>query len=152
VTTLRHAICIDAPLDRVWRVLADLAAVQLYNPMVTSARLLGAQREGVGAARRCELRPKGWVEERVWEWIPERALGLEVAASEWPLVFMKWRTELEPHGASTHVAQEMSYRVKFGPLGALMNVLVMRRKLDHGVRDVFAQLKRHVESAQASEA
>jgi hypothetical protein len=145
MTSLRHEITIDAPLDAVWTALADLPGVQHYNPMVASARYTSSQREGVGATRRCELAPKGWVEERVWEWTPRRALGLEVSASEWPLVFMKWKTELSPRGASTLVTQEMEYKLKFGPLGAVLNALVMRRKLDRGVRDVFAGLKRYVE-------
>ncbi|MBI3992726.1 MAG: SRPBCC family protein, partial [Candidatus Lambdaproteobacteria bacterium] len=95
----------------------------------------------------CELKPKGWVEERVWAWNPPRAIGLEVAASEWPLVFMKWTTELQPEGAATAVSQELEYRLKFGLLGHLMDALMMRRKLDAGIDDIFAGLKRYVESS-----
>src|SRR5262245_49529766 len=102
MTTLRHQIRVEAPVDIVWHAIAgDLTAVQHYNPMVSSAHLLGTLREGVGAARRCELKPKGFVEERVWEWTPKKAIGLEVAASEWPIVFMKWRTELSDEGKAT---------------------------------------------------
>jgi ligand-binding SRPBCC domain-containing protein len=147
MTTLRHEIRIDAPADRVWQAIAgDLTAVQHYNQQVASAKLLGPQRDGVGAARRCELKPKGFVEERVWEWSPKKAIGLEVSASEWPIVFMKWKTSLSEEGGATVVSQEMEYKLKFGPLGALMNALVMRRKLDTGIRDVFAALKRYVEN------
>jgi len=147
VTTLRHEIRIEAPVDAVWRAIAeDLTAVQHYNQRVSSARFLTDQREGVGATRRCELKPKGFVEERVWEWTPKRAIGLEVSASEWPIVFMKWRTELADAGRATLVTQEMSYKLKLGPLGAVMDALMMRRKLDKGIRDVFANLKRYVEA------
>lgn len=146
MTTLRHEVRIEAPIDAVWRAIAeDLTAVQHYNMLVSSARLLSGPREGVGASRRCELKPKGFVEERVWEWTPKRAIGLEVAASEWPVVFMKWRTELAEDGKATLVSQELSYKVKFGPLGALMDALMMRRKLDSGIRDVFSNLKSYVE-------
>ena len=147
MTTLRHEIRIEAPVEAVWQAIAeDLTVVQRYNPMVSSARLLGTQREGVGAARRCELKPRGFVEERVWEWTPKRAIGLEVAASEWPIVFMKWKTELAEDGNATVVTQEMNYKLKFGPIGAIMNALMMRRKLDSGIRDVFASFKRYVEA------
>ena len=94
------------------------------------------------------MKPKGWVEERVWDWKPPHALGLEVAASEWPLVFMKWRTELQADGDGTLVRQELTYKVKFGPIGALLDALVMRRKLDRGVAEVFRGLKSHVEASQ----
>ena len=146
MTTLRHQIRIEAPVEAVWKAVADLVAVRHYNPMVTSARYVTEQREGVGARRRCELKPKGWVEERVWDWNPPHVIGLEVAASEWPLVFMKWRTTLAKDGKSTVVGQEMNYKVKFGLLGALLDALVMRRKLDEGIGEIFEGLKRYVES------
>jgi len=151
MTTLRHEIRIEVPVEKVWAALFDLAAVERYNPMVASARWLGERREGVGAGRHCELVPRGWVEERVWEWTPTSAIGLEVAKSDWPLVFMKWRTRLLADGAATVVSQEMSYRLKFGPLGplgALLDALVMRKKLDASVGEVFAGLKRYLEGAQ----
>lgn len=146
MTTLHHQIRVEAPIELVWQAIAgDLTAVQHYNPTVSTARLLGSQREGVGAARRCELKPKGFVEERVWEWTPNKAVGIEVAASEWPIVFMKWKTELTADGQATLVTQEVNYKLKFGLLGALMDALVMRRKLDGGIRDVFSSLKQYVE-------
>jgi carbon monoxide dehydrogenase subunit G len=85
----------------------------------------------------------------VWDWNPSRAIGLEVSASEWPIVFMKWRTELEGEGKSTRVRQEINYKVKFGPLGALMDALMMRRKLDKGISEIFESLKHYVESPRA---
>jgi len=116
--------------------------------MVASARFLSDRREGAGAMRRCELKPKGWVEERVWEWSPPHVIGLEVAASEWPIAFMKWRTALEKDGDATRMSQDLSYKVKFGPLGALMDLLVMRRMLNKGIGDSIEALKRYVESSR----
>lgn len=148
MTTLRHQIKIDAPVDAVWRVLGDLVAVQHYNPLVASAQFASSQHEGVGATRRCALKPKGTIEERVWDWQPPKALGLEVAKSDWPLVFMKWRTEIEAEGDATLVSQEMTYKVKFGLLGQLMDALMMRRMLDRSVGDIFVSLKRYVEDTK----
>jgi ligand-binding SRPBCC domain-containing protein len=147
VTTLNHHIRIEAPVEAVWEAIAgDLTAVQHYNPTVSSVRLLNAQQQGVGAMRRCELNPKGFVEERVWDWNLNHSVGLEVTASEWPIVFMKWKTELQQDGNATLVNQEMQYQLKFGPVGALMDILVMRRKLDGSISEVFENLKRYVET------
>jgi hypothetical protein len=118
-----------------------------YNPNVASARCVSDATSGVGATRRCELKPKGWIEERVWEFRPTQAIGLEVSASEWPLVFMRWKTELRQEGRATLVTQAMSYELKLGLLGALLDALVMRRKLDRGIREVFDGLKRYVEGS-----
>jgi ligand-binding SRPBCC domain-containing protein len=149
VTTLHHRIRIDAPIGDVWKAVSDLVAVAAYNPLVKSAKCLSGGLEGVGAARRCELQPSGWVEERVWAFEPPRAIGFEVAASEWPIVFMRWKTELAEDGEATVVTQQMSYKLKLGPLGALLDAIVMRRKLDRSVRDVFEGLRRYVEGRRA---
>jgi carbon monoxide dehydrogenase subunit G len=146
MTTLRHQIRINAPIEKVWKAVGDLMAVQHYNQMVRSVRCISQTTDGVGAARRCELKPKGWVEERIWDWSPPNAIGLEVMASEWPLVFMKWKTELQTDGKATVVNQEMNYKLKFGPLGALMDSFMMRRKLDRSISEVFENLKRYVET------
>jgi ligand-binding SRPBCC domain-containing protein len=146
--TLHHQIRIDAPIESVWAAVADLVAVQRWNPMVASARYISEQRQGVGAGRRCQLKPKGWMEERVWDWNPPRVIGLEVTASTWPIAFMKWRTELEREGSATRMSQEMQYKVKFGPLGALLDTLIMRRQMDKSISGTFDALKRYVESSR----
>src|SRR5437879_1780612 len=115
MTTLRHQIRIEAPIEAVWKAVSVLTEVQHYTPMGASARFISDRREGVGATRRCELKPKGWVEERVWEWSPPHVIGLEVAASEWPISFMKWRTRLESDGKATRINQDLDSNIKFGP-------------------------------------
>lgn len=39
----------------------------------------------------------------------------------------------------------MSYKVKFGPLGALLDAILMKRTLDKNIRGIFDSLKRYVE-------
>lgn len=76
------------------------------------------------------------------------AIGLEVTASSWPVAFMKWRTELYADGPNTLIRQEMNYKLKFGVLGLLLDKLVMRRKLNASVQEVFGNLKSYVESTR----
>src|SRR5262245_12625828 len=129
MTTIRHEIEVSCPPERVWALLADLEAVEQYNPGVRSASIEGEPRTGVGARRVCELEPKGRVVERVTHWEEQRAIGLEVADSDWPIRFMRWITRVEPNGAATRVTQELEYELKFGPAGWLLDRLVMQRKL-----------------------
>lgn len=143
---LHHEIRIDAPAERVWRVLADLEAVQHYNPMVARARYTSSNREGVGASRHCDFKPKGFAKEQVVGWEPGKAITFEMAESSWPLAFMRWRTNLSPGEAGTLLVQDTEYRFKFGPLGKLLDALVMRRKLDAGIAGIFLELKRFVET------
>jgi hypothetical protein len=114
--------------------------VQRYNASVSRAAIAGPKRTGVGAMRVCELRPSGRVVERVTHWTDRRELGLEVAESDWPIHFMRWVTRIEPEGSGTRISQDLEYRVKFGPLGWLLDRVLMKRKLTRTLDGVFAAL------------
>jgi ligand-binding SRPBCC domain-containing protein len=145
MTTLHHEVHAACPPERVWALLSDLEAVQRYNPSVRSAAIHGARRSGVGAQRSCQLSPKGRVVERVTHWEDGRAVGLEVAESDWPIHFMRWVTRIEPSGGGTRITQALEYEVKFGPVGWLLHRLFMKRKLATTLDGVFASLVRHAE-------
>jgi hypothetical protein len=145
MTILHHEIRAACPPSRVWALLSDLEAVQRYNPSVRAAAIRGDLRTGVGAIRACELKPKGRVVERVTHWEEGRAVGLEVAESDWPIHFMRWVTRLHPDGDGTRIEQDLEYRVKLGPLGWLLDNLVMKRKLKATLDEVFAELVKHSE-------
>ena len=148
MTTIHHEVQANCPPEKVWALLSDLEAVQRYNPTVRTATVQGARRSGVGAERACELLPKGRVVERVTHWEDGRAVGLEVAQSDWPIHFMRWITRVEPVGASTRITQSLEYKVKFGPVGWLLDNLVMKRKLTSTLDEVFASLVKHAEGRQ----
>jgi hypothetical protein len=147
MTIIRHQIDAACPPERVWALLSDLEAVQRYNPGVREAKIQGAKRAGVGATRVCELLPKGRVVERVTHWEEGRALGLEVAESDWPIHFMRWVTRVEPRPGGVRISQELEYRVKFGPIGWLLDRIAMERKLRATLNEIFASLAKHAEGA-----
>jgi hypothetical protein len=146
MTIIRHDLRAQCAPERLWAILADLEAVARYNPGVKAASVRGSQRTGVGATRTCDLKPKGRVAERVTVWDDGSALGLEVAESDWPIHFMRWVTRVEPFEGGSRVTQELEYRVKFGPLGWLLDRVVMERKLRSTLDEVLASLIRHAEA------
>ena len=145
MTTIRHDLKARCAPERVWRLLADLEAVATYNPGVRAARYVGSERSGVGAMRSCDLLPKGQVLERVTVWEEGRALGLEVTESDWPIHFTRWVTILEPHAGGTRLTQDLEYKVKFGPVGWLIDRLVMERTLRATLDSVLSSLIRRAE-------
>lgn len=145
MTTIHHDVRAACEPARVWALLADLEAVQRYNPGVKQAHIEGPLRTGVGARRSCDLVPKGRVVERVTHWEDGRSIGLELAEHDWPVRFMRWVTNLEPIEGGTRITQALEYEVKFGPAGWLLDRLVMRRKLTGSLDAVFASLVRHAE-------
>ena len=56
------------------------------------------------------------------------------------------RFRLAAEGDSTKVSVSPEYRVKYGPIGSLMDVLFVRRTYEKGMRALLAGLKRHVEA------
>jgi uncharacterized protein YndB with AHSA1/START domain len=54
MTTLHHDVIANCPPERVWALLADLEAVQQYNPTVRAASIEGPRRTGIGAIRSCD--------------------------------------------------------------------------------------------------
>lgn len=145
MTTIHHEVHAACSPERIWALLADLRAVERYNPGVKRAAVEGPQTSGVGARRSCELVPKGRVVERVTHWEEGRAVGLEVVESDWPIRFMRWVTYIEPSDRGTRVTQSLEYALKFGPLGWLLDRLVMKRKLTATLDGVFASLAKHAE-------
>jgi len=148
MSKLHHEITIDAPVQRVWQVLSNLEDVEHYNPLVTQARYVSSTREDVGAARRCEFKPKGFAVERVIEWRPEEVLGIELAESSWPLKSSRWWTKLRPDDGRTLVTQDLEYEPKWGIVGTLMDAVMMRRKMDQSVAEIFVGLKEFAERGQ----
>lgn len=145
MTTIHHEVLADCPPDRVWALLADLEAVKRYNPGVRGAAIEGPQRTGVGARRSCDLVPKGRVVERVTHWEEGRAVGLELDEHDWPVAYMRWVTRVDPHEGGARITQSLEYQVKFGPLGWLLDRMMMKRKLTATLDVVFASLARHAE-------
>lgn len=145
MTTLSHRLEAACPPPALWALLADLEAVQRYNPTVRSARVLDGPRTGVGAARRCDLVPEGRVVERVTVWEDGAAVGFELVESDWPVHFLRWTTRITPRDGGSVVSQELEYQVKFGPVGWLLDRLVMRRKLTTTLDQVLARFVAHAE-------
>jgi uncharacterized protein YndB with AHSA1/START domain len=141
-TKLHHEVLIAAPAAAVWSALADLAGVQAYNPGVERASYVSAQREGVGAARRCEFRGGGSVTERVTEWQPAQTIAFEMTDHPWPMTAARFRMVLAPDAGGTRLLQETEYEFT----GDAAAAEAVRQQWDQGVAAVTTAFKRHVES------
>jgi hypothetical protein len=146
MTVLKNAIHMAASPKDVWAVLAELGALDEYDPGVKRSEVVSPIGEGSGAVRRCELRAGGWLQERVTDWEPGRSLAFELSECSLPVKSLRYRYTLEPDERGTLVSQRMEYRLKFGPIGKLMDALMVRRKWDAGIKTFFVGLKGRVES------
>jgi ligand-binding SRPBCC domain-containing protein len=152
MTVLENEIRIDAPPAKVWRVLAALDELDRYDPGVARSEIVTPSRDGPGSARRCDLKPGGWFKEKVADWQPNETLSFELVECSLPVRRLKHSYTLTADGAGTLVRQRMEYELKFGPMGKLMDVLMVRKKWDAGIKGFFAGLKRYVETSSATSA
>ena len=56
--------------------------------------------------------------------------------------------QIAPAGDATRVSVTADYKLKFGPIGALMDVLFGKRMLQRGFDDMMAGLKHHIETGE----
>jgi len=150
MTTLTNHATIAAPREAVWQTLTTLDLLDQYDLGVRSSILVGDQRTGLGAQRRCELRPAGWFIEQVVDFQPEHALGFELVTCSLPVASLRHDYTLTQTGGDTHVTQVMTYTLKYGPAGKALDALVMRRQWDTGIKSFLSGLTQHVEATHAT--
>ena len=61
-------INIDAPVEEVWKVLADVGTISEWNPGVRESYTTSDDPSGLGATRFCDLGGKNFVNEQVVQW------------------------------------------------------------------------------------
>lgn len=107
---LTRAILVNAPIEKVWAVLANIGAVQDYSPSVVKSYFTSDIKEGVDASRHCDLLPKGTVEERIVDWHEGKQYSIEIyEGTEIPYTGVA-HFALERDGVGTRVIEVMDYK------------------------------------------
>jgi ribosome-associated toxin RatA of RatAB toxin-antitoxin module len=146
MTTLHNRITVNASVESLWAVLADLEELDKYDPTVKSATIISSQRTGLDAARKVLMRDgKNWFEEKVTEFEPGRSLCYQLTDCSFPIKGLRHSYRFKPTPSGTEVEQVMEYTVKFGLLGKLMDRLMIRKQTEAGIKKFFIGLKEHVE-------
>ena len=137
---------IDAPCDQVWGILANLAELAEYDPAVATSTVTSALPTGHGASREVRMRDgKHWFKESVTAFEPMAALSFELTSCNFPIARLRHTYAFAEKGSQTTVTQSMSYSPKFGLLGTLMDLAVIRRSSVRGIRAFMSGLKAHAE-------
>ncbi len=142
---LATATVINAPVPAVWDVLGDFPAVTTWAPSVVASYAIDGKERGPGAERHCDIKGFGGIDETVTEWEEGRGFTYEVTPIG-PLgrSDSTWRIEPVDQNRS-RVRVRFGWEMRFGPIGTLMNTLMVRRKLSQGATDALAALKKRVE-------
>ena len=137
---------IPLPIEVCWEKLRDLERAHFYVPGVSACVITTDAREGVGASRRVTSRQVGDMDETVVVWDEGRALTIRLHKGDAPARPFReatFRYALEPAGEHCEIVTRMEYDLVGGPLGRLLDALVMRRQMQRNVRDVALALAEH---------
>lgn len=142
------SVRIEAPKDRVWEVLSDLGSIYKWNPGIAHSFTTSDEARGENATRQCDLPNGGFLRERAFNWSEGEGFTIEIYETSLPLKesFVDFRAT--PEGDGTVVKLKMDYKLKFGPIGALMDAAFAGRQARNGMADLLAGLKDYVETGK----
>src|SRR5258705_12876859 len=142
-----NEILIQAPLEKIWQVLEAPDLLDKYDPTVKKSLLISDEKKSLGAKRRVDmLDGKNWFEEKITQYQPNEALTYELTACSFPVHKLKHSYSFQKLGEKIKVSQVMEYTVKFGLFGKLLDVLIIRKQSDAGIKKFFGGLKSYLES------
>ncbi len=115
MTKVIREVLVNAYKENIWEILANLESVQQYDPGVTAARYLTEAKEGVDAARHCDLVDGDFVKERITAWSPEE--GYSIAVYEGGNAFAPFQSQegrfiLTDAQGGTAVRMELTYQLQ----------------------------------------
>ena len=146
---LSNSVCIDAPINQTWEVLANIESLSQWSEFVVSSKSTGPHSQGVGAQRQCVLTNNMHLTERWTAWQHEDFYRYE--ASDLPLVRLATNTwSVKQLGTQTLVTTEAEVIFKAGIFGRLLEPL-MRGVFTKMGNSTLATLKYFVEHGEPFE-
>ena len=146
MATLHNEIVINAPIEKIWKALSEVDTLDKYDPTVIKSTAISESRSGIGAKRKVNMRDgKNWFEEECTAYAPTEYLTYELTACSFPIQQLRHSYTLENSGSEVRVKQIMQYKIKYGPIGELLDTLVLRKQSDSGIKKFLAGLKTYTE-------
>ena len=153
-TTVTYEVPVNLPRAQVWEKLRDLTLAPFYVPGLTGVEILTEKREGVGASRRV-FQAKGQpMDETVESWDDGYGFLIRLHVGDKPPAPFKqawfdYRIADGPNG-TTLFRPSLSYAMPWGPVGALLNALVVKNFAAGNVRKVAENFKGYYETGKVT--
>ena len=137
---------IKASHKDVWTALADFGDVAAWAPYMRISHIVGSRETGVGTRRAMQHELGFRFEELVTSWTEGEGFEFDVLKAPWPMTEVSESWRLDGDGGSVRVTTTVRYAMKLGPLGALLDTLLVRfvvkREMRSGVRGLKEYLER----------
>ena len=146
MSTFQTTIEIQAPIEQVWAALDDIGSIAQWNPGIHDSYVTSDKATGLGATRFCDLGGKNYLDEQVVAWEPQEGLTMRIVGTNLPFEAADIRFTLRAENGKTAVTVSPLYRLKYGPLGTLMDRFYVRGTYRQGMASLLQGLKEHVEA------
>jgi len=147
-TILTASTVIDSPLENVWKTIKLPGEIVNFHPLIKRSKQLGTISNGIGAKRSCELIPMGKMIEKAVEWKEKETYTMEVIDGSLlpPYRHMSGKLNIEAVSQSqTKVTFSFRYRLKFGLIGQLIDLVMVRPQFKKAPPKYVNGLKKYVE-------
>ena len=141
--SLSVSVSINAPKAVVWEKMSRFDEVAKWTKSVHKSYFSGVKTQGKGAKRVCEVPGYGTVYETVTWW--EANKGFSYEAETTITEFAKNTWTIEEKGSQTLLTIQPEFKVKYGFIGKIMEVLLLKPKLKKQLPEVLAEFKYYVE-------
>lgn len=148
-------VLLDLPRAEVWQRMRDLTKGHYYVPNLKDCRMTTEQREGVGASRKVYTTSGMVMDETVSEWNEGYGFVIRLHSGDGPpppiftSAHFHYRIEDAP-GGKTLFKPAMTYSLRFGALGRLLDQLLLNRIITNTVKKVGLGLKAYYETGTPS--
>jgi len=144
---------IHLPVEACWEKLRDFERALQYVPGLTDVRITTEARQGVGASRVVVHETTGAMDETISEWREGRGFRIRLHRGErgpmLPLRDAYFDYALEPAGeGECDIVMTMQYSLGLGPIGTLLDALLVRRLLRRTLGDTALALADNYETDQ----
>jgi len=147
VTKIMSTAHIYASKKEVWDVLKFPGNIAAFHPLIKRSFMTTQAESGLHAKRHCDLLPMGAMDEVITDWKEGKTFTMEVIGGKMlpPHHFMKGRIFMREVGEHTEVSFELSYRLKFGVIGRLLDRLLIQPQFKNAPTKYVQGLKKYVE-------
>ena len=126
--------------EAVWKNLKNFAGVQNYHPTVTVSKSLNGKEFGMGAERSCTFTDGNTIKERIVDYTENEGYKVDIIDfGKMPIKYAQAHLGIrEAANGANEVFMSMNFKAKMGPLGWVMERVMMKKsfiKLVTGVLD-----------------
>ncbi len=149
-STASASTIIEITLKEAWMRLQDLSLAHNYVPGITKTEITTDLKCGIGASRKVFQSETKWIDETVEEWNEGSGfiIRLHRGTSGPPLPFKEacFTYEISDSEDHTLLTTTLTYTMRWGAFGKLLDKLAINRIIEGRIRDVAVNMKSYYES------